>query len=91
MGLDIAVVNLKFLERPKGVAYDFAFTLAADCKSSGGGNAMVFYLRGELLHEASHYIDQNDLEMNVQAEILDWVESLPFNRHQHIINQFISR
>lgn len=88
MGLDIAVVNLRFLERPRGMAYQFAQELAADCDTSGGGNAMGFYLRSELHHAAAHYINQSDLEMNVQTEILDWVESLPFDDSGYITLNF---
>ncbi len=82
MGLDIGTVTKTMLPRPQGAAYDFAWTLPEDCDSWGDGNAFGFYLRSHLHARAANYIRAHpelDADWEGQKEILDWIESLPYD------------
>ncbi len=80
MGLDIGVVTKTMLPRPQGAAYDFAWSLVEDGDSWGEGNAFSFYLRSHLHARAADYIRAHpDLYWHGQKQILDWIESLPYD------------
>lgn len=87
MGLDIGVVTKTMLPRPRGAAYHFAWSLVEDSDSWGEGNAFAFYLRSHLHAHAADYIrDHSELDADLegQKQILDWIESLPYEPSGYI-------
>ena len=91
MGLDMAAVTTQSLDRPDGAAYDFAWHLASECETSGEGNAFGWFIRSQLHRLAADYIQSsNELDINWegQNEILDWIESLPFEKSGYISLHF---
>lgn len=88
MGLDVATVTMRFLDRPSGAAYDFAYMLADESPVWGAGNAFGFYLKNELQQAATAYIEQERISPIGQREIFDWIESLPFRAEDYIALHF---
>ena len=91
MGLDVAKVTLELLDRPEGTAYEFARHLALECGTAGEGNAFGFFLRSQIHRLAADYIEcDEEIEHDWRAhnEILDWVESLPYDESGYVSLNF---
>ena len=84
MGLDVGVVRLTYLERPRGAAYRFACHLAenyweADWEFGEGGNTLAQYDEETLERLAAEFAESQGLSRNERAEVMGWVAALPYD------------
>ena len=84
MGLDIGVVRISYLDRPKQTALEFArhlitYTCEADWQVSDGANVFAEYERDHLLALVESYVTANSLGPEAKRQVRSWVNSLPWN------------
>ena len=83
MGLDIGIMSVQILERPRGVAYRFAWELAHEASvygtMSGDGNSLGFFSKSEVRRLFDEFADQRTLTPDQTVEVWGWVESLPWD------------
>ena len=83
MGLDIGIISIRYLERPLGVAYEFAWELAAEANAfaymGGPGNSYGPFNRGQLSRMLQSFAQQRSLTQEQISEIQSWIDSLPWN------------
>ena len=83
MGLDIGIISITYLDRPLGRAYDFAQELAQqtiwDGYMSGNGNSWGPFTRDGVMKRLEEFSIEHSLSTQEQAEVREWVESLPWN------------
>ena len=83
MALDVAEVRTRFLDRPSGAAYGFAWHLAAE-EDDGSwsvwsdGNAFIQCDHDHLIARAEEYAAAEGLGEANAREIADWAEGLPW-------------
>ena len=86
MGLDVGIIAIKYLERPRGRAYDFAWELAIEASASGymhgDGNNWGAFTQRQMLHMLDDFAETQRLDASTKAEILAWVRSLPWDGWQ---------
>ena len=82
MGLDVGVVNIKYLERPDQPIYDFLGQLAEYDPENWGevweGNSIMETTRRWMLAKAREYIENNSLTRDEATTIISWINSLPW-------------
>ena len=83
MGLDIGAVQIKYMERPGGVALKFAWYLAVHSHEAGwevgsDGNVIAEYDLDTVLGLVNDYVKSEGLGSDDKAAILKWVHSLPW-------------
>ncbi len=79
MGFDVGAVNIEYLERPKGAAYEFIKHLAGNASCVGEGNAFTFYLRSEMETEAAEFLSSMNAGKEQMVEIEEWMKKLPWD------------
>ena len=84
MGLDIGVVRISYLDRPKGSALEFArHLIASSCEAdwqvADGANVFVEYERDNLLALVESHVTAKSLGPEAAAQVLSWVNNLPWN------------
>ncbi len=86
MGLDIGIFTVKYLERPRGRAYDFAWELAIEASANGymhgDGNNWGAFTQRQVLHMLDDFAEKQRLDASAKADILAWVRSLPWDGWQ---------
>ncbi len=86
MGLDIGIISIKYLERPGGRAYDFAWELAIEASANGymygEGNNWGAFTQRQVLQMLDDFAETQRLDASAKAEILAWVRSLPWDDWQ---------
>ena len=82
MGLDVGVVNIKYLERPGQPIYDFLWQVAEPDPGNWGnsweGNAFLETTRRRMLTKARKYIKDNGLAQDDTDKVISWVRGLPW-------------
>ena len=81
MGLDIGVVQIKYLRRPDQPAYDFAWHLNInedDADWNGSSSTFVEYTRETLLEQLDRYVSENRLAQSDKERLRCWVDGLPW-------------
>ena len=82
MGLDIGIMKVEYLARPKGVVYDFACEMAAggafDAYMFGEGNSWIPFTQRQVLRMLDEFTREHRLLPTERLEIRSWVESLPW-------------
>ena len=83
MGLDIGVVNIKYIDRPGGAALKFASYLGenywdADWGFSEGENIIVENTKETMFQLVDDYAKSEGLGSDDKAAIQKWVHSLPW-------------
>ena len=86
MGLDVGIMSVQVLDRPRGNSYRFAWELAHEAASlgvmSGEGNCLGYFTRNEVRRLVVEFARQNGLTREQRAEVWAWVESLPWDGHE---------
>jgi hypothetical protein len=83
MGLDIGIMSVQILERPRELAYRFAWELAHEASvygtMSGDGNSLGFFNKPEVRRLLGEFAEQHAFTGDQTSEVWDWVESLPWD------------
>lgn len=83
MGLDIGIMTIRYLERPGGRAYAFAWKLAEEAGVNGymhgDGNNWGAFTKEQVREMLEQFTGQEGLSAQEQAEVWAWVESLPWD------------
>ena len=83
MGLDIGIITTHYLERPRGIAYQFAWELAAEASTSGymhgDDNSYGPFTKRQIRRLLATFAEQKALNQEQTAEIQSWVNSLPWD------------
>ena len=83
MGLDIGMMSIQALERPRGTSYQFAWELAHEASvygtMSGDGNSLGYFTKPEVRRLLDEFAEQQTLTPDQTAEVWTWVESLPWD------------
>jgi len=85
MGLDVGKVNIEYLPRPAGIAYEFAKQLACEASCVGDGNAFGFYLRDEMEERAREFAEDKGAS---ERELMDWIATLPWDEDNYLTLTF---
>ena len=83
MGLDIGVVRIRYLDRPSGAAYRFAWNLAGEWdygswQVSSGENSFMEFEYNHLINRAAEYVSAEGLGSNDAHHVMRWVRNLPW-------------
>ena len=82
MGLDIGIMKVEYLARPKGVVYDFAWHLAQegalDSYMFGEGNSWIPFTQRQVLRMFDEFTRERRLSPTERLEVRSWIESLPW-------------
>ena len=82
MGLDIGIMKVEYLERPKGVVYDFAWHLAQDgafdAYTFGEGNSWIPFTQRQVLRMLNEFASERGLSPTERLEVRSWLASLPW-------------
>ena len=82
MGLDIGIMKVEYLPRPKGVIYDFAWHLAQegsfDAYMFGEGNSCIPFTQRQVLRMLDEFTRERGLSPQERLEIRSWLASLPW-------------
>ena len=83
MGLDIGIINVTYLERPQGLAYEFAWEMAIEASVSsymtGEGNNWAPFTQRKALTMLDQFVTDKSLDSAAKGEILQWLRSLPWD------------
>lgn len=83
MGLDIGIISIRYLERPQGVAYEFARELAAEASVNGymygEGNNWGAFTQRQVIEMLDRFVEREALDSDATAEVLAWIQSLPWD------------
>jgi hypothetical protein len=83
MGLDIGIISINYLERPTGIAYDFAWEMAEEASAHGymhgEGNNWAAFTQRRVLRLLDRFVRSHGLSDSDKAEILTWLQSLPWD------------
>ncbi len=83
MGLDIGIITIQYLERPRGMAYEFAWELAVEASVGGymhgEGNNWGAFTQRQVLEMLEEFAETRRLDASAKREVLAWVESLPWD------------
>ena len=86
MGLDVGIISIQYLPRPRGPAYDFAWELADEAQISGymssEGNNWAAFTQREVLLLLEERVRRKTLGAVAEVEILMWIRSLPWDEWQ---------
>ena len=86
MGLDIGIISIQYLDIPKGVAYRFAWEMAIEASTdgymTGSVNNLYPFTQRQVLKLAGEFVHNRGLSSTDTAEILTWVQSLPWQDWQ---------
>ena len=87
MGLDIGIITINYLERPRGNTYQFVWELAHEASAygymHGDGNNWGAFTQRQVLHMPDQFAEKQTLDPSARAEILAWVRSLPWDGWEH--------
>ena len=82
MGLDIGIMQVEYLARPKGVVYDFACEMAArgavDAYMFGEGNSWIPFTQRQVLRMLDEFTRERGLSPTERLEVRSWLASLPW-------------
>ena len=82
MGLDIGIISIKYLERPKGIVYDFALHMAAEAGDNaymfGEGNSWIPFTQRQTLGLLDDFARERSLSQAQRSEIQTWLGALPW-------------
>ena len=82
MGLDIGIMKVEYLPRPRGVVYDFAREMAAegafDAYMFGEGNSWIPFTQRQVLRMLDKFASERGLSPQERLEIRAWLVSLPW-------------
>ena len=83
MGLDIGIISITYLDRPEGIAYEFAWEMAEEASVNGymcgQGNNWGAFTQRQVLHMLDEFVQRRRLDSSAKAEILTWLRSLPWD------------
>lgn len=83
MGLDVGIMTVRYLERPRGTVYEFAWELAHEASVNGylhgDGNNWGPFTQRQVLHMLDDFAEKRGLDPTAKAEVLAWVKSLPWD------------
>ena len=83
MGLDVGIIHVSYLERPSGVAYDFALAMSEEETAfgymSGEGGCWGWVAREQVAWLLADFAARRGLSAEERAQVWAWVESLPWN------------
>jgi len=86
MGLDIGIISITYLPRPRGIAYDFAWEMAHEASVSGymhgDDNNWGAFSQRQVLEMLEDFATRRNLPDLVKADILAWLRSLPWDGWQ---------
>ena len=86
MGLDIGIISITYLERPRGFAYEFAKEMAVEASVAGymhgEGNNWGAFTQRQVLGMLDEFANHRNLPDLVKADILAWLRSLPWDGWQ---------
>ena len=86
MGLDVGIISINYLERPRDNTYQFAWELAIEASVNGymygEGNNWGAFIQRQVLHMLDDFAETQRLDASAKAEILAWVRSLPWDGWQ---------
>ena len=83
MALDVGVVQIDYLDRPRGAAYRFAWYLAGEWDNdawevSSGENVFAEFDYDHLTRQAYEFIISEGLVSVEARQIMRWVRNLPW-------------
>ena len=83
MGLDVGVATIRYLSRPRGAAYRFAWHLMENfCEANwefGECTDMLAQYEEETLERlAERFAESEGLQPDERKEVIGWVQSLPW-------------
>jgi len=83
MGLDVGIITIRYLERPHGRAYEFAWELAVEASVNGymygEGNNWGPFEKQQVRELLNQFAENEGLSVQEQSYVWTWVESLPWN------------
>ena len=85
MGLDVGVVNIKYIVAPTEPARGFLFDLAGGELNEGwiggwDGNVFLQILREDLERRAREYASGQSLSRDDSGKLISWIEDLPWEQ-----------
>ena len=87
MGVDVGVVNITYLDRPKEPIYHFLWIIAQggfdeDWGGGWSGNTFAEFKRESLTEGATRWADDKGLTPQERIDLFRWIEELPWtNNH----------
>ncbi len=82
MGLNVGIINIEFIPRPRGHVYEFAQHIASigahDSYMSGEGQSYIPFTQRRLLQMLDLFSQRRALTPQEQQEIHAWLKSLPW-------------
>ena len=83
MGLDIGIIEIAYLERPRSRAYEFAWELALEASAfgymHGEGNNWGPFTRAQIREMLRKFAKDKHLSTGEETEVWSWVETLPWD------------
>ena len=84
MGLDVGVVRIEYLDRPRSAAYGFVWHLARewddDCwQVSSGPNVFIEMGYDHMVERAARFISSEGLGATQAHHVMRWVRMLPWS------------
>ncbi|MFQ5814453.1 MAG: hypothetical protein ACE5I2_14845 [Anaerolineae bacterium] len=83
MGLDIGIISIRYLERPQGRAYEFAWELAEEASvhgyMHGEGNSWGAFSKEQVRSMLDDFAGHHHLSQDAKAQVWAWAESLPWD------------
>ena len=82
MGLDIGIISIQYLDRPRGNAYNFALEMAVEASvhgyMRGEGNNWGYFSKDEVRGLLDVFAVSQGLRQEEKVGVWGWVESLPW-------------
>lgn len=83
MGLDIGIIHVTYLDRPKGKVYEFAWELAIEAGANGymhgDGNNWGPFTQRQVLEMLDAFAEGHAFSPSEKADVLEWRRSLPWD------------
>ena len=83
MGLDVGIINVTYLDRPRGDAYRFAWELAVEASVNGymhgEGNNWGYFSKDQVRAMLDDFALRKNFSQEAKAQVWAWVESLPWD------------
>ena len=82
MGLDIGIISIEHLRRPKGIVYKFAWRLARegapDAYMFGEGGSWTAFTKRQVGLVLDDFARQQEITPAERSEVEAWLETLPW-------------
>ncbi|MHB1459539.1 MAG: hypothetical protein ACYC0V_21720 [Armatimonadota bacterium] len=84
MALEVGKVDIVYVQRSDGVAYSFVAYMAFNIDRIGNSCAPRIYSREDMDGFADTFFDRRHINEQQMEEVIEWIISLPWNKHGFI-------